>query len=175
MKRWITGSRPVQRALSEASKASSLQTTFTGTNCVPSTLHGAEDPKKRWQRFCPQGTHSHGKQILSVSSVMTYILKRRKSSKHIHLFTLYSMKLGIFWGGKCQLSSLYLLSVVIRLTRKKKKQNKTRCLNLHAWGRRFLSPVPNPNPYNYIHDSFRAQRHRIKDNMMLTSVHLFQL
>lgn len=125
MKRWITGSRPVQRALSEASKASSLQTTFTGTNCVPSTLHGAEDPKKRWQRFCPQGTHSHGKQILSVSSVMTYILKRRKSSKHIHLFTLYSMKLGIFWGGKCQLSSLYLLSVVIRLTRKKKK-NKTK-------------------------------------------------
>lgn len=125
MKRWITGSRPVQRALSEASKASSLQTTFTGTNCVPSTLHGAEDPKKRWQRFCPQGTHSHGKQILSVSSVMTYILKRRKSSKHIHLFTLYSMKLGIFRGGKCQLSSLYLLSVVIRLTRKKKK-NKTK-------------------------------------------------
>lgn len=35
------------------------------------------------------------------------------------------MKLGIFWGGKCQLSSLYLLSVVIRLTRKKKK-NKTK-------------------------------------------------
>ena len=32
------------------------------------------------------------------------------------------MKLGIFRGGKCQLSSLYLLSVVIRLTRKKKKK-----------------------------------------------------
>ena len=59
--------------------------------------------------------------------------------------------------------------------KEKKKNHKNQDVWIFMRGRRFLSPVPNPNPYNYIHESFRAQRHRIKDNMMLTSVHLFQL